>query len=276
MSKRSCILFFIPGNPGLSSYYRAFFKELKAKVPGIDIITTNHIGFNPDDGRRDASSIDLSAQIAHKIDLLDGIAIGRKPEEKDIPIYVAGHSVGAYMATKVLAARPELVDHLFLLFPTMSHIGRSRQGRIATVLLSIPFIIQFLSLLTWTLSVLVPANLRLNWVKRFTKFPDNSADITAFEVLTRNNVYTALTLALTEMREINEPDTKFWSKYADRCTSYWARHDHWVQDNAREELIACAPAMENYFCDEAPHAFCVSHNELVAKRVADWIAAKLP
>lgn len=269
MTKRTAILFFIPGNPGLSSYYTTFYAVLKAQIPGLEIVTTNHIGFNACDGRLDSQYIDLSAQIAHKIDLLDGIVLGRND---GVPIYIAGHSVGAYIATKVLQARPEHIKHAYLLFPTLSHIARSQRGRVATLALQVPGLITFLSLLTWLITLLIPRQTRLRIVKWHTGFPDEAAEISAFQVLSRNTVYSALTLALTEMREINEPDTSFWAKYGSKCTAYWAREDHWVNDDARRELIDLASGMENYFCDEAPHAFCVSHNELVAKRVGTWMA----
>lgn len=303
MPKRTAILFFIPGNPGLSSYYTAFFDALRARIPGLDIITSNHLGFSPGDARREEGYIGLSAQVAHKVDLLDGIILGMTSEERHgrdagpnggggtrnfgaqkqshgddgrIPIYIAGHSVGAYMATKVMQARPTDIKRAYLLFPTLSHISQSRNGRIAKRILDLPGSITVLSLLAGLLDVgVVSPDLRVRLVKWWTGFPDAAARVSALEVLTRNTVHTALTLAYTEMRDINAPDAEFLKTQAPRCAAYWARTDAWVSPESRDEIVRIAEGMENYICDEAPHAFCVAHNEIVAERVGAWMATDI-
>lgn len=275
---RSAILFFIPGNPGISAYYRTFFDALQSRHPGLDIVTSNHVGFNGADTPRPAKYIDLDAQIAHKIDLLEAILFGRSAEEKSrrIPIFLAGHSVGAYMAIKVLAARPECVARVYLLFPTLSHIAQSPQGVVTTALLRVPGLVSAASNLVWGISAVMPLSWKYAVVRWFTGFSGDAVAVTADQVLTRTAVHSALTLARSEMSEINAPDRAFWTKFASRCRAYWATSDRWVADKHRAELLGMAQGMESHHCGEAPHAFCIRHGELVAEQVADWLDRDIP
>lgn len=264
---------FIPGNPGITTYYKTFFTTLRQIIPGLDIISANFVGFNPQDPIRDAQSIDLQAQIADRIDRLDGILLGLSQAERkaNLPIYLAGHSVGAYIALQVLAARPESIDRVYLLTPTISDIAQSAQGQLMTHVLKVPGIVQSVATFTWVLSHCLPSSIVSGLVKWFTGLPDDAVHITTQEVLRKNVVYTALTLARSEMLTITSPDLVFWQRYASRCSAYWATKDRWVSDSHRTELLAVAKGMESYHCKDAPHAFCLRHGEVVAKKVGDWM-----
>lgn len=279
-AQRTAILFFIPGNPGIETYYTAFFASLKRLVPGLDIICFPHLGFDARDitTRPSSRAIDLDAQIAHKVDILDSILLGRTPEEKArrVPIYLAGHSVGAYMAIQVLSLRPESVERAYLLFPTLSHIAASPQGRVATtLLLRVPGLVTAATCVTWVVANLLPQSWRRRGVAWWTGFPEDAVAVTEERVLTTRAVHAALTLARSEMVEIKDPDAQFWKKYASRCTAYWARHDGWVSERHRTELLAMAEGMESYHCNTASHAFCIRHGDLVAEKVGAWLRRDL-
>lgn len=273
MQRRDAVLLFIPGNPGITSYYTTFFARLKSLCPNLDIVASNHIGFNAHDVRKSSSHIDLNAQIAHKIHLLDEIAanVSREERERKMPIFVAGHSVGAYMAIKVLEARPDVVCRTYLLFPTINNIAASPQGVIATTALKVPGLITLATLLVWFISTAVPTSIKYGLVKWFTGFPGDAVRVTADEVLTSTGVHSALTLARSEMAEINAPDAAFWERFALRCSAYWAITDRWVSETHRTELLGIAKGLESYTCPSAPHAFCIRHGDLVADRVANWL-----
>ncbi|CCG82071.1 Putative uncharacterized protein [Taphrina deformans PYCC 5710] len=273
MQRRDAILFFIPGNPGITSYYTTFLTRLRASCPGLDIIASNHIGFDAGDIRKASDFIDLNAQIAHKVQLLDEISSNLTPDERHrkVPVFVAGHSVGGYMAIKVLEARPDIVDRVYFLFPTVNNIAASPQGVMATAALKIPGLITLATLFAWLLCTVVPRSFKYAAVRWFTGFPEDAVRVTADEVLTATGVHTALTLARSEMAEIGAPDAAFWEKYATRCSAYWATTDRWVSDTHRTVLLGIAKGLENYTCKAAPHAFCIRHGDLVADQVAKWL-----
>lgn len=274
MTQRRAVLFFIPGNPGISAFYETFFDTLTVQVPGLEIITTDHLGFEEDHNVRDpVHRIDLDAQIEHKIDLLDGILLGRTAAEKaaKIPIFIAGHSVGAYMALRVLERRSNDISRVYLLTPTINDISKSQQGRILTPLYAIPSFVSIIAAVVFLLTTFIPGRL-LQWlVQRVTKLPDDACHIVRTRVLRPSVVYTALTLAQSEMRQISAPDEKFWAKFGSRCSSYWATDDHWVSESHRETLLNVAPGLESFNCLESPHAFCIRHGDLVARKVGQWM-----
>lgn len=262
---------FIPGNPGITSYYKLFFSTVQERVPGLDIISSNFLGFNASDPCRPSDQINLESQFADLIDRLDGILLGLSPEEQGIPIYLAGHSVGAYFALQVLAARPEAIHRVYLLTPTINDIAESPRGQIMTKLLKIPYIVTLIANFVWLSSVCLTRTMLANLVQFITHLPNEAVDITTREVLRYNVVYTALTLARSEMISIVSPDRKFWHKYAKRCTAYWASGDHWVSELHRTELLGIAEGLESYHCNDSPHAFCLRHGDLVGGKVAQWM-----
>ena len=68
-----------------------------------------------------------------------------------------------------------------------------------------------------------------------------------------------------------------------RLYFYWAREDHWIANSTRDAVIASRawqqggssgesgkPFME-IAADDVPHAFCLRHNESVAKKCAEYV-----
>lgn len=264
---------FIPGNPGITSYYKLFFDTLQKNVPGLDIISSNFLGFNATDSCRPSEAINLEAQFGDLIDRLDGILLGLSQDERDakIPIYLAGHSVGAYFAIQALAARPEAIHRVYLLTPTINDIAESPRGQLMTKMLQVPGIVTLIANFVWLLSNCLPTVVLASIVKWITQLPDEAVGITTKEVLRYNVVFTALTLARTEMTSIVSPDRKFWQQYATRCSAYWANGDHWVSELHRTELLGIAEGLESYHCTDSPHAFCLRHGDLVGGKVAQWM-----
>jgi pimeloyl-ACP methyl ester carboxylesterase len=269
------VLLFIPGNPGIIEYYDAFFRALQQHHPKLEIHAFNHIGFSS--GGKSARrlpkhEIELDAQIAHAIDRLDSLLTAYKNQaSREQPhIFVAGHSVGAYIACKMLEARPHAIRRLYLLTPTLTEIAKSPQGQIMALCLRVPAFIRVVAAFVWLITSLVPQIFRKKIVARYTGFSDEAVRVTTDSVVQPINVYTALTLAASEMREIRGPDRAFWKEFAHHCSAYWVEKDHWTHLASRDQLLA-ETHMESYFCKRANHAFCVRHSELVADVVAGWL-----
>lgn len=266
---RKAILLFVPGNPGIISYYTSFFETLRKEVPGLDIISSNYVGFNVSDARKPSHSIALPAQIAATIGQLDNLLKAAKSGK--IPVYLAGHSVGAYICLQVLKARSECIHRVYLLTPTINDIAESPQGRILTPLYRLPGFVTFVASLVWCVTHVMPKSLLLAVIQKVTKLPREAALVTMEEVVRDNIIYTVLTLAQSEMELIRAPDRAFWKVFAARCSAYWAEDDHWVSLHHRAELLGIAEGMESYHCQSAPHAFCIRHGDVVAAKVAEWI-----
>lgn len=144
------------------------------------------------------------------------------------------------------------------------------------LLFSLPGLIPLLSHLVYVINHVVPQTVLYWLVRKATGFPDAAVKVTADKLLNYNSVFTALTMAMSEMVDIGPLDISFWKQFAPRTTSYWAEVDHWVSDSSREELIATARGMKTYKCtDGMPHAFCIAHSVPLAEKVVEWIRLEL-
>ena len=154
-TSQTCLIFFIPGNPGLVGYYEPFLDTLRSLLDEAEarggntklyhIYSQNLLGFDDADHPRPFSAAatsssssssqqppySLEEQISH---LCSRLADLNSPVPYD-KVVLMGHSVGAYMAVEVfhryhISPFPQLNLHsAVLLFPTVTHIARSPNGR---------------------------------------------------------------------------------------------------------------------------------------------------
>ncbi|EGW08216.1 UPF0554 protein C2orf43-like [Cricetulus griseus] len=142
-TKPKLLIFIIPGNPGFSPFYLPFSKTLYSLTKGrFPVWMISHAGFamapkdkilaGPDE--TNAQEIEdvygLNGQIEHKLAFL------RAHVPKDVKLILIGHSIGSYIALRLMKHVPELpVIHTFLLFPTIERMSETPNGRFATPLL---------------------------------------------------------------------------------------------------------------------------------------------
>lgn len=131
------VLLFIPGNPGLIGFYTPFLSHIydaSSTDDSLAILAHTHVGYESSDGNgrpRDKDHVGLTAQVAALVEVVDAIADSLGPE---VEIVLAGHSMGSWLATQLLKARPERIASLFLLFPSIYNIADTPNG----VALSVP------------------------------------------------------------------------------------------------------------------------------------------
>lgn len=150
-------ILFVPGNPGLSSYYTQYLSCIyrSGSLRGqVEILALSHKGhaplpqgasnstYGPNESQANAAArgegTSLTDQIRQKIAAVDAIRAAYPDREKTKVVLLA-HSVGAYISLEVLKARPNAVDGLQLLFPTISHISRTPNAKRLRVSVSSSF-----------------------------------------------------------------------------------------------------------------------------------------
>jgi len=170
-----------------------------------------------------------------------------------------GHSVGAYMALQTLRFQPQKVDNVFLLFPTLSHIGRgSTSCRIAAVVTSLPGAARLAALIVFFMRYIFPIPLLAMVVRLAHVLPGTSLSTTLAKFFNPASVESFTHLAKYEFRDIRELDVDTLTKYAKRVTAYYALQDRWVPNFAREEVmrIITDSGGDAHLCDEGfPHSF---------------------
>lgn len=147
------LIFHIPGNPGLIPYYQPFLSKLhnllvtssSAASARFHICGHSLKGFEfTKNGLPPQSPLGLSAQIEYQEDLLYNHVKSHRERTGNTPkVILMGHSVGAYILLELIRHHEKKIhdsqDEDFdliggiLLFPTITHIAKSRLGTVASV-----------------------------------------------------------------------------------------------------------------------------------------------
>ncbi|BCR85884.1 bifunctional triacylglycerol lipase/ester hydrolase [Aspergillus chevalieri] len=184
-----------------------------------------------------------------------------------------------------------------MLFPTVVDIAKSPAGqRLSKLLNVIPGLAIIASVLARMLSSLLPGGVLRLIIAAFMglssslESPDRVVvDTTCGFLGSRQGVRQALHLGADEMQTITSDkwSDDIWGmsdveEPLAKLFFYFGRNDHWVAERTRDEIIAVrgkngdgdgnGPTM--VVCEDGlPHAFCLSHNEIMARKTGDMIRA---
>ena len=212
------LLYFIPGNPGLISYYQPFLSRLHSLLVGKSDIEAArfHIcghsfkGFEFDSngphGGPPPRPLGLLEQIRWQENLLYKHVQHHRDRTGNNPkVILMGHSVGAYILLELIQQHKTKIDDGeedfdliggILLFPTITDIAGSPLGKWASVsrgnasrmsatkglywqkVLEIPYLPNVMGFLAKMLASLLPTNLLHGLVRTITRFPEYAARAT--------------------------------------------------------------------------------------------------
>ncbi|KAF8078790.1 hypothetical protein FPV67DRAFT_1466481 [Lyophyllum atratum] len=264
------VILFIPGNPGLLDFYVPFLSSIhkKDKTSTLAIFARSHIGHTPGiEPSNSSSTYGLTAQVESSIEAFDAIqsAFG-----VDTKIIVVGHSVGAWLSLQVLKARPLAVSAVFLLFPTISQIRDTPNGRkISWLCLPRPRL--FISRLSHLARILPLGLLSL----LFRSWPSSQVLVLQMLLHSPHSILSALHMAHDEMGIIRDLDIGLLDAHKNRLWFYFAEHDDWVGKQKDNILYAFKPDLENvrivHGSQDIPHAFCINHGEQLALQCGEWL-----
>ncbi|KAJ3989567.1 hypothetical protein F5890DRAFT_1650567 [Lentinula detonsa] len=257
------VVLFIPGNPGLSEFYIPFLSTLYQQTSHLCILAQSHLGHT-----EEATALihDLAAQVSAAIEAFDAL-IQTYPNRRFV---VIGHSVGSWIASQVLKARPSEVHSLFLLFPTITNILDTPNGRnlFWAFRPPFPYIISKISVLfrplyTNILSIMFP------------EWPRAQLDVLSALLRSPSCIKACLSMAHEEMNTIRELDVNLLETYRHRIHMYFAETDGWVGNNKDVILRSFNPdpgSVNIVHGDHGiPHAFCINHSQDLADQCTRWL-----
>ncbi|KAH0559719.1 hypothetical protein GP486_003769 [Trichoglossum hirsutum] len=266
------VIYLIPGNPCLISYYESFLSTLFSLLNGDENgrALSAHVGgytlpgFETEPvGQTSGVTLpaSLRSQIRNTEELievgLDNHTRQNAANKSTGPrkVILVAHSVGAYIALEILRRRAKGQNGLskvdvvggVLICPTVVHIAQSAHGTILSPLLWIPFFPAIVGMLAKLLTVLLPLG-ALHWlIASLGRMPPHAAQTSAEFLKSPWGVRQALFMAKDEMREIKEDiwDEAIWGSPDTTSSSasvplkfYFAENDVWVSNRARDALIA--------------------------------------
>lgn len=188
------LIFHIPGNPGLITYYDPFLSTLHAllssssTLPSANFHICGHslAGFGTTEQHQKLAG--LEAQIEYVDDLLyDQVEEVSHRARQTPKVVLMGHSVGAYILLEIIRRHRKRIEGGaedfdliggILLFPTITHIARSPSGMVASALLAIPRSAHIASAIVKTLTYLIPASVLYYLIRAFAWFPEHAARTT--------------------------------------------------------------------------------------------------
>ncbi|EFP86631.1 uncharacterized protein PGTG_13013 [Puccinia graminis f. sp. tritici CRL 75-36-700-3] len=294
------LVYMIPGNPGLVEFYDRFLSVLCSSfdaIGGCEAVCCGHLGHSlrhnsnldlrfldnfklwnhlfdsssssdptPNHGRQSSREINppaagsLADQIEFHCHLVGQILHEGIKDPTHTKLVIMGHSVGGYIATKVLERYPDQVMHIIGLFPTLSHIGRSPNGLRLRPLFS-PILLPFLNILQIVFCLTLPKMIicRLitlyyspisgtrndhqpvnkNQLMKAKDLSEQNLLIILNFILNINSVTAVLKMARSEMKSICELDRQFIHRFNRQMTLFWASHqaDEWVGETEITEII---------------------------------------
>ncbi|KAK3328568.1 hypothetical protein B0T19DRAFT_424928 [Cercophora scortea] len=237
-TRRQCLIYLIPGNPGLAGYYDPFLAtlrqlldetEAKNSETAFHLSAQNLLGFCDNDheppfGTDGTTPFNLEDQICHVYDRLVELNSPQAPHsDSEAPVYdeviVIGHSVGSYIAVEVFhrhhlrMAATDINEsntrHLnlkagILLFPTVSHMAKSSSGKKLDLIRRVPFLDNNAHRIAKSFVDLWPRWFLDVIVGRVMGFPAHAAAATVEFLVSRDGIWQALHLGKDEMVNITE------------------------------------------------------------------------
>jgi len=270
-------LVFLVGNPGILPLYQPFIEKLSTSSPNLAVFGHALFGHVSELPAPPSSTFTLDAQIDGNVELLDSLLT---LVDKNTKVVLCGHSVGSWIMCQVAKRRPERVDALFLLTPTLCKIASTPNGRRQSWMFA-PFGRFILPICARLLipfaKYISPHVLPTGMQSKVDHAHWEMAKIKAAEFISNPNILiAALTLAWYEMKEIADLDRAFLQQNREKIFILWAKTDNWVGNNRQEvEEALGLPHDQNHERasegPDIPHAFCFQHNEDVADICIRWL-----
>ncbi|KAI9030208.1 hypothetical protein DFJ74DRAFT_764585 [Hyaloraphidium curvatum] len=273
------VLIMISGNPGIPDFYTPFLTHLHKllhKRPAI--LSVGHIGHTTvlPAPSRSVFSGSLEEQTAAKVALVR-LALAWFPAAR---VFLAGHSIGAWMATKVVTEleAEKRIAGCYLLFPTLEEIAATPNGVMLAPALRLPYR-HLLSLLVSGVRLALPQPHLTSLVAHVSSQARDTASLVASHLLTYSTSLAALRLADDEMRLVRDLDSSFLFRNASQIRGLYSSRDFWCPVSHLRRARAAMPEEHRGRLEadewQVPHAFVLEEGdaEWVAGCVARWMAA---
>lgn len=268
------LVLFIPGNPGVTQFYTSFLKRLHEEL-GYTVWILSHAGHElPKSKQREAPRLTdnekiygLEGQVNHKLAFIDTYV------PKNAQVYFVGHSIGAYVILDILKKSwvESNTKGAYLLFPAIEYLAETENGWYMVNV--VQYFVRILLFLAWIFTIL-PFVLQFSLIKGYVLFYSilNVHLRTIINFIRPDVVDKVLYLAMDEMHNVKERETRILLENKTRIKLYYAANDGWSPQRYCKQLKRDIPDIDAEICTRNfEHAFVLRHPEEVAVMVAQWI-----
>ena len=161
-----------------------------------------------------------------------------------------------------------------LLFPTISHIQDTPNGRHLRYLFHAP-VISLVSSLAHLLR-LMPTRFLLRLIQTATGHSKTACSVTSSFITRPSVLYASLRMAREEMLCVRELDPQL-AQLAPRLVALWARdnQDLWTPESHIEAFEKVAPGRSKRTDEDLPHAFCCQEAHSASVAATCWQYVKI-
>lgn len=270
------IILCIPGNPGVTGYYRKFLKKLYEKLQcpvwivghaGHQIIDTTYLNIPKLQGNEQLYS--LEGQTKSKDEFF------KKYVPADARVFLIGHSIGSHICLNLLKD-PEInskVAKTYLMFPTIEDMITTQNGKILTNIIS--YITSIVFFLSWIFT-LFPIQIQNFLLYCYFKITCPNAPVTAIPS-TRDLIHPSVLrkvfyMAYDEMDKVKNLDKSMIEPNMNKLKLYYGATDNWAPPSYYKKMKDLYPNIDAELCvRNFRHAFVLHSPEDVANIVAGWI-----
>ncbi|XP_021892478.1 lipid droplet-associated hydrolase isoform X2 [Carica papaya] len=266
---------FIPGNPGVITFYKEFVESLYELLGGNASVTAiGHISHTKKDWER-GKLFSLEEQIDHKMDF-----VKQELQNREVPIVLVGHSIGSYISLEMLRRSTEKVIYCIGVYPflavnqysrTQSHIRKIAASPILSVIICL--LVALLGLLpVWASRLIVSKSVGISWSA-------TAVDATCTHLRQYHTMRNVLFMAMTEFKELSKtPNWTFMRENQHKISFLYGIDDHWGPMYMFNEISKQAPKISLSVEGEGhTHAFCCTEagSLWVAHHVTSLIEKKI-
>ncbi|KAI9500309.1 hypothetical protein BX070DRAFT_196021 [Coemansia spiralis] len=278
-SSPRAVMLLIPGNPGLIDFYIDFCNALHTKFPqDLDIVGVSHLGhtrFSDNRGmvHRPRKVYGLDDQVANIVAVFDELHSVYKMDQPKM--LLCGHSVGCYLAQKIVECRGERVDRVFSLFPAVDNIAEAPRGRQLRLMFK-PGIRQVVVGAVGVLRWLLPASAITKLASLSNSLGESNTRLVVDKMLHGACVNNVLKMAADEMQDIKAMNHELYSTLGGKFVMYYGVDDMWVPENRYWKMFKINTKGKVALCSSGiSHAFVTAHSAKMAVIMIKMLANEL-
>ncbi|CAH9068446.1 unnamed protein product [Cuscuta epithymum] len=261
-------ILFIPGNPGVVSFYVDFLESLFELLGGTASVTAishiSHSKKNWEFGRL----FSLQAQIDHKMNFIE-----QEFNNVEVPIILVGHSIGSYISLEIFKRLQKEVGFCIGLYPFLTVNTKSWTQSFIKKIAASRSISAMLSSIVACLGML-PAWISTYFVKKYVGklWSPTAVDALCTHLLQFHTMQNVLFMAMTEFDKLSEAlDWAFLRDNRSQIAFLFGDDDHWGPVHVLEEICEKVPGAV-VTVEEEGHSHAFSCTEAGSLWAAKYVA----
>ncbi|KAK1429263.1 hypothetical protein QVD17_11469 [Tagetes erecta] len=231
-------LLFVPGNPGVISFYTDFLESLYEQMGEAASITAiGHISHSEKDWEQ-GKVFTLKEQTDHKINF-----IHQELQDLEVPLVLVGHSVGSFISLEIFRRIPDKVAYVISLYPFLAVDPKSQQQYIIKKISRSRLLINLISATVALLGYLpISASRFIAKISLGKSWSTTAIDALCKSVLKYHTMCNVLYMAMTEFEElVKVPDWEFMREQRNRIAFLYGDDDHWGPLYMHDEVVKQVP-----------------------------------